>query len=54
MKHTIESPSFRVRRLLLGVGLPLLFLALGFAPDQLGLNKLMIAPDTVVDRVASA
>jgi heterodisulfide reductase subunit B len=32
----------------------LLGLALGFTPDELGLNKLMIAPDTVVDRVASA
>lgn len=32
----------------------LLGLALGFAPDQLGLNKLMVAPDPVVNRVVSA
>jgi heterodisulfide reductase subunit B len=32
----------------------LLGLALGIAPDQLGLNKLMIAPDRVVNRVVSA
>jgi heterodisulfide reductase subunit B len=32
----------------------LLGLALGMAPDQLGLNKLMIAPDPVVNRVTSA
>jgi len=32
----------------------LLGLALGIAPDQLGLNKLMIAPDRIVNRVASA
>ena len=31
----------------------LLGLALGIAPDQLGLEKLMIAPDAVVNRVAS-
>ncbi|MCP4449816.1 MAG: heterodisulfide reductase subunit B [Planctomycetes bacterium] len=32
----------------------LLGLALGLSPDQLGLNKLMIAPDPVVNRVVSA
>jgi heterodisulfide reductase subunit B len=32
----------------------LLGLALGLSPDQLGLNKLMIAPDRVVNRVVSA
>ena len=32
----------------------LLGLALGIAPDQLGLNKLMIAPDRIVNRVVSA